>query len=182
MEDIIKENGLKLEDNSTFPDEKEVPGDFLQEGEEITHKEKMYHQVAFVTDGITRYQWNPGHLYLTNKRLCWWYDFDKKLLFDIPSDNLIHVTIQEIQFGNTQVQEKSLIVSYKDKRENKAACFSGNEASLIEWEKVIGAVTREHEEKKSMETCPKCGRKTERENLLENGCSWCGWVSYRKKY
>ena len=178
IEDIIKTKELKLEDNLTLPD-KEILGDFLQTDEVVTHTGKMWFRMSFVADGSTHYQWKPGHLYLTDKRLCWWYDFEKKLLFDIPSDKFVHITVQDAQLGNVPVQEKSLVVLYKEDSENKVVCFSCNETSLREWEKVLGELTKEQEIKKSTETCPRCGRKADRESLLENGCLRCGWISNR---
>lgn len=179
IENIIKTKELSLDDNPVFPDKKEVLGDFLQPGEEVTHSGKMWHQVSFMAGGSTHSQWKPGHLYLTDKRLCWWYDFEKKLVFEVSSDVLIHVTVQDIRLGNVPVQEKSLIVLYKEGRENKVACFSGNETSLREWEKIIGELTSEFEVEKRTEACPRCDRKATREILLQSGCTRCGWVSHR---
>lgn len=179
LEDVIKARGLSLDKNLAFWDKKEVPGNFLQQGEEVYHSGQMWHQVSFLADGSTQYQWKPGHLYLTNKRLCWLYDFEKKLLLEIPSEKLQHVTVQNVQFGSAPVEEKSLIVLYKEGTENKVVCFSFDEVSLREWEKVIGELTKEQEVGRKMETCPRCGRKATREDLLDNGCSRCGWMSHR---
>ncbi len=179
IENVIKTKGLILEDNSTFSDNKEVMRDFLQLEEEITHDGKMWYLVPIVTNGSTQHQWKPGHLFLTDKRLCWWYGFDKKMVLDIPSDKLIHVIIQDGSFGEVAIQTKALIISYQEGRKNKVACFSCNETSLQEWEKVIRVLNREEKIEKNIETCPRCGRKEARESLLEKGCSRCGWESYR---
>ena len=181
LEEIIRNKKLVMEDNPTFPDKKEVLGDFLKPEEEVTHTGKMWYQVSFAAVGSTQYQWKPGHLYLTDQRLCWWYDFDKKLVFNVSLDTLLHVTIQDVQFGGTQAREKALIVLYKEGKESKAASFYCNEASLWEWEKVIGELIKEQEAEKNTETCPRCGRKAISESLLEHGCSRCGWVSHRIK-
>lgn len=29
----------------------------------------------------------------------------------------------------------------------------------------------------NVETCPQCQKKVEKEELLEGGCPWCGWIS-----
>ncbi|TCO77369.1 gas vesicle protein [Marinisporobacter balticus] len=181
IENIIGTKGICLEDNSIFPDKKELLGDFLQPEEEITHEGKMWYLMPLVTNQSTNYQWKPGHLYLTNKRLCWWYDFEKRMVCDIPPDKLVHVTVQGGGFGSVLVGEKSLMVLYREERENKAVCFSGEETSLREWEKIIRELTIEQSVGKNIETCPKCGRKASRESLIEKGCSRCGWVSYRIK-
>ena len=31
------------------------------------------------------------------------------------------------------------------------------------------------------EPCPQCGKRSAQEELLSDGCSWCGWVSARAK-
>lgn len=181
LENVIKEKGLSLEDIPTLPDKKEVCGDFLYPEEELIDEGKMWYLMPLVANGSTDYQWKPGHLYLTDNRLCFWYDFDKKLVFDIPSEMFIHVSIEGSGFGSSLVGEKSLFVLYRNENENKIACFSGDEASLQKWEKVIGERTREQEDPQSTETCPRCGKKTDRESLLKKGCSRCGWVSHRKE-
>lgn len=181
LEDIIQTKGLSLEENPAFPTENEVMGDFLQTEEEVTHSSKMWYRFSYIMDGTTHYQWKPGHLYLTNQRLCWWYDFDKKLLFDIPADTMMHAAVQDVQFGSAPVEEKSLVILYKEENETQVACFSDTEESLREWDKVIGErmEEKEKESEKNMETCPICGRKAKRESLLEYGCSRCGWMSHR---
>ena len=181
IEDIMLTNKLSLEENPAFPDRKEMPGNFLDTGEAVINSGKMWYQMPFVSDGNIHYVWKPGHLYLTDKRLCWWYDFEKKLSFSISSDLILHVTVQDVQFGTAPVLEKSLIILYKEGMENKIVCFYENETTLHEWEKVICELIKEHEAVKNSETCPRCGRKSLKESLLENGCSRCGWVSYRFK-
>ncbi|MCY6354422.1 gas vesicle protein [Clostridium sp. ZS2-4] len=179
IENIMKKEGFSLEENSTVPDKKDESLTFLQPEEDIAYEGKMWYLMDLKVDGNTNYQWKPGHLYLTDKRLCWWYDFDKKLVCDIPADSLINVVIEGSGFGNSLVGEKSLIILYRDGTENKVVCFSGDETSLKEWEKVIGEYTKEQENEKNTDTCPNCGRRASRESLLEKGCSRCGWMSYR---
>ncbi|PXV85965.1 gas vesicle protein GvpA/GvpJ/GvpM family [Lachnotalea glycerini] len=183
IEDIMITKGLSLEENPIFPVEKEVLGEFLQPEEEVTHSSKMWFRYSYIMDGTTHYQWKPGHLYLTDQRLCWWYDFDKKLLFDISTDTLVHIAVQDVQFGSAPVEEKSLVLMYKEDQNNQAVCFSDNQESLIEWEKVIGEqiINKENENEKNMETCPLCGKKEKRESLLSYGCSRCGWMSHREQ-
>jgi len=31
------------------------------------------------------------------------------------------------------------------------------------------------------EVCPQCGKKVDKEELLADGCPWCGWVSAKAK-
>lgn len=183
MEDAISTKGLTLDENAVFPVESEVPGDFLEPEEVLTHKSGMWYRLAYIAEGTTHYEWKPGHLYLTNKRLCWWYDFDKKLLFDIQADKIIHAAVQDVQFGSAPVQEKSLVIVYKNETENQVVCFSDKRESLQDWEKVFGELIEENDKKgiKNMEPCPVCGRLADRESLLTNGCLRCGWMSHRRK-
>lgn len=181
IENIIKTKGISLKDNLVFSDKKEVPGDFLKPEEEITHEGKLWYLMPLMTNKSTSYQWKPGHLYLTDKSLYWWYDFDKKLGVNIPIDKIMHVSLKDGSFGNVAIRTKALIVLYKDGKENKVVSFSGEETILEDWKKSIGKFIKENEDSKSTETCPRCGRKADRESLLENGCSRCGWISCRVK-
>jgi hypothetical protein len=181
MEDIMTAKGLSLVEDPVFPVENVAWGDFLKPEEEITHSSKMWYRYTYIMDGTVHYQWKPGHLYLTNQRLCWWYDFDKKLLFDISADWMMHITVQDVQFGSAPVEEKSLVLMYQEKEENQVVCFSDNEESLREWERIIGKriQDKENESEKNKETCPICGKQEDRETLLSYGCSRCGWMSHR---
>ena len=66
----------------------------------------MWYLLPIVTNAGTNNQWKPGHLYITDKRLCWWYDFDKKLLLDIPTDKIMHVTVEKSRSDPAQKNEK----------------------------------------------------------------------------
>lgn len=101
------------------------------------------------------------------------------MLVDIPSDKLVHVTIEGNAIGNSLVGEKSLIVMYREEYVNNVVCFSGNDALLKKWEKIIIEYIRSHEITAVLETCPICGKQADRERLLKKGCSRCGWVSHK---
>jgi hypothetical protein len=183
MEEIIMKSGFSLEENADFPVENEGSQDFLQSEEIVTHRSAMWYRFSYNMDAETDCQWKPGHLYLTNKRLCWWYDFDKKLLFDIPINEIMHAAVQDVQFKSARIGEKSLVILYKDEMKTQVGCFSDKEKYLQDWEKIIGEVIVENEKEsnKNMEQCPVCSRLTDRESLLRNGCSRCGWMSHREK-
>ncbi|WP_162300543.1 gas vesicle protein GvpJ [Anaerosacchariphilus polymeriproducens] len=183
MENIITTKGISLEDNLVFPVDDEVLGEFMKADEKVTHSGKMWYRYSYIMEGTTHYQWKPGQLYLTDQRLCWWCDFDKKLLFEISTDAMVHIAVQDVQFGTAPIEEKSLVLLYKDGQDNQVVCFSDNEESLREWEKVIKEQIgdSEKESEKNMETCPICGKKEKRETLLSYGCSRCGWMSHRKQ-
>ena len=44
---------------------------------------------------------------------------------------------------------------------------SGTNLNTDTWKKMIPAA----------ETCPQCQKKVAKEELLEEGCPWCGWIS-----
>ena len=46
---------------------------------------------------------------------------------------------------------------------------SGTNINTETWKKLNSAV----------ETCPQCQKKVEKEELLEEGCPWCGWISIK---
>ena len=179
LEGIMKDKGLGLDDNPSFPEGREAPGDFLYLGEEALNSGKMWYQMPFDSGGSVRYVWKPGRLYLTDRRLCWWYDFEKKLAFSVSVGDIVHVVIQDVQFGSAPVQEKALVIMYREGAENKIVCFYENEKILREWEKAVRESSSEKQEARDTEACPRCGRKAAKAALLENGCSRCGWVSYR---
>jgi len=179
VEGILRKKELSLEGNPDFSEKREVPGDFLAPGEEVVNSGKMWYQMPFESGGGVRYVWKPGHLYLTDRRLCWWYDFEKRPVFSVSTDDILHVVIQDVQFGSASVWEKALIIMYREEFENKVVCFYDKEKALHEWEKAVREAAPGNAEGKNTDTCPRCGKKAAKAGLLENGCSRCGWVSYR---
>jgi len=206
IEERLKIRGITLEENPAFPVLDEVVTTFLHPGEEITHTGRMWHLMSLpapggVTSCLPRKEgkkqfvhrcretacqvmsegWKPGHLYLTDQRLCWWYDFDGRLAFQTPLDNIMHVMVERRALGGMRKQREALLVLYRDGQESKVACFSGDETSLRGWEKAIGERLRDLQAGRGTETCPRCGRRAPVEELLEEGCPRCGWVSPRLK-
>jgi ssDNA-binding Zn-finger/Zn-ribbon topoisomerase 1 len=185
--DRLKENivqnleakGITLETNTVIPEFEEAPLDFLTEGEEVTHRgEKVWYLVP--ASGIQQETWKPGHLYLTNKRLCWWYDFEKKLVFDVPVDKI---------FGaNTGMRKTSVISSTKEKTLDITYCFNSakwnasfsGEKQIDEWEEALSRIVSDKLSDET-ETCPNCGESAPAKELLEKGCPKCGWVSPKLK-
>jgi len=180
LDNILRVNGIVLEENAVFPQKNGDIKKFLQPGEEIINKSNMWYMMKKENEDKTPPKWKPGHLYFTDSRLCWWYDFDNKLLVDIPVENLRHVTVQK-DGGNSIVGEHPLLILYREENENKVVSFSGDETSVRQWEKVISEYIKDQEDKKNKETCPKCGKTMSKEMLLQDGCSRCGWMSYRVK-
>jgi len=179
IEQNLKVKGIFLKENYVLPEFEEELTNFLTEGEKVTHREKKVWYLL-PAQGILKETWRPGHLYLTNKRrLCWWNDFERKLVFDLPLDRIISVTAE---MRNTSKfdgnQEKVLDIIYQSNSIRRIASFSGKK--INEWVQVLrGIISNQRDEE--TETCPECGKPAPRKELLEKGCTSCGWISPRIK-
>jgi len=174
IEQSLKAMGLSVEENPVLPKFEEGPIDFLMEGEKVTHREKkIWHLVS--AQGILGETWRPGHLYLTNKRLCWLYDFDKKLVFETPLHKIVGIN-SEIRktSGLDNNKEKILDIIYHVNSTKRVASFSGKQ--INEWVQVLRGIVSD-QKGGEIETCPQCGKDASLKELLEKGCTGCGWVS-----
>jgi len=125
-----------LEESQVIPEFEEGPIDFLTEGEEVSYRGKNVWYLM-PAEGIQHETWRPGHLYLTNKRFCWWYDFEKRLIFDIPVDRITNVKNGMIKTsGLDSKKEKVLDVSYGFNSSESTASFSGG-GKIDEWEEAL---------------------------------------------
>ena len=176
----MKELRLELEETPTMPTVEEDAAKFLTPGEGVTHCGRMWHLMTLPSPGrILSDEWKPGHLYLTNKRLCWYYDFDGKIAWETPRETLVHATTQLKDLGGMLKEKQVLNVLHKASSGNKVACFSGIPVEMRDWEDALLAVVRQRSEPlpEDWESCPQCGEKAPRERLLKEGCSVCGWIS-----
>ena len=122
---------------------------------------------------IQQETWRPGHLYLTNKRLCWWYDFDKKMVFDVPVDIIVSVgTRMRKTSGLDSKKEKVLDVAYRFNSAKIIASFSGVR-QIDEWAEALNEIVSGKISEET-ETCPQCGKPAPAKELLEEGCQSCG--------
>lgn len=179
IEQRMKALGLYLEENPVLPElEDEQIAGLLMEEEEVIHQgKKVWYLVP--KEGIQQETWRPGHLYLTNKRLCWWYDFDKRIVFDVPLNRIVSVhTEMRKTSGLDSNKEKVLDIIYRINSAKKAASFSGNQVD--EWAEELNRIVSGKAEEET-ETCPQCGKPAWAKKLLEEGCPSCGWVSPRLK-
>jgi len=179
IEQQIVSMGLYLEDNPVLPEfEDELIAGLLAAEESVACRgKKVWYLVP--AEGIQQETWRPGHLYLTNKRLCWWHDFDKKMVFDVSIDRIINVSSEMRKVsGLDSKKERVLDIIYQVNSTKKAASFAGKE--MDEWEKVLkGSILTPSPEGAvvEMETCPQCGKEAPVSELLEKGCPYCNWVS-----
>lgn len=181
IEQSLKAMEHSLEENQVISDfEKESLG-FLGEGEKVVSRGKMWHLMK--GDGILGNSWKFGSLCLSNKRLYWLYDFEHKIAFQIPIEEISASVKERRDFSSGLKKRDVLDVIYKDNGTKAVASFSGKE--IDEWEKVLNRfmVKGKQIEQEEKETCPQCGNHAPAKELLEKGCSGCGWVSprHRKK-
>jgi len=135
--------------------------------DEITAEAKMWYRVP--ASGIMGETWRPGRLYLTNKRLFWRCDGDRKILFEVPLTEMRGATVKTRDLGGLIKERPVLCLSYGSPPGAKTALFAGDD--LTEWEKAINHIGGE------IESCPRCHRPAPSKRLLERGCPDCGWVS-----
>ncbi len=182
IEKRMVELRLELESNPTIPPVDEGAGRFLTPGEGVTHYSRMWHLVTLPsTGGTTRDGWKPGHLYLTNKRMYWYHDFDGNAAWETPRDSLVHATTRLNNLQGILGEKQVLNVLYKTESGNRVACFCGVPVDMQDWEDALADVIRQRSEPvpEDWEPCPQCGEKAPRQRLVKEGCSVCGWVSPR---
>jgi len=183
VEDGMSDLGLTTREIPAPPVFDESAARFLDEGEEVIYRGKMWHMMELPVPGAnTMDRWRAGHLYITNRRLCWWYDFDEKALFEVPLESITAVAAEIRQLGPMLKKNRVLDVIYETEQGKRVACFSGDE--LPQREKALKEIVAQQgvsTNVEDMDTCPQCGKEAPVRELLERGCSGCGWVSPRLK-
>ena len=180
IEQRIKDMGLYLEENPVLPEleDEQITGSLMEE-ERVIHRGKKVWYLA-PKEGIQQETWRPGHLYLTNKRLFWWYDFDKRIVFDVPVNRIVSVNAEMRKTsGLTSKKGKVLDVAYRFNSAKTIASFSG-EGQIDEWAEALNRIVSGKISEET-ETCPQCDKPAAAKELLEKGCQSCGWVSPRLK-
>jgi len=182
IEQRIKDMGSYLEENPVLPElEDEQIAGLLMEEERVIHRGKKVWYLA-PAEGIQQETWRPGHLYLTNKRLFWWYDFDRKMVFDVSIDRIVNVSSEMRKVsGLDSKKERVLDIIYGVDSTQRTASFAGKE--IDEWAQALNGVVSARSAEvlgPEMETCPQCGMAALIKDLLKEGCTSCGWVSPAK--
>lgn len=158
LEAKLGERGCRFENEfDTSPLDGPAAG-ITAEGERVTHHSRMWRR----PEGSK--SWKAGHLYLTNRRLCWWEAFRQELALDIAVDKITAATVE------THPQGRILDVIHENGQGRAVACFIGKE--LWAWQSALRAVVEGRQE---IESCPGCGQEDRGFEFLPEGCCACGW-------
>lgn len=176
IEKQAKEMGLTLEKAPSLEEVEDRAVDLLEDGEKITHRSRMWYLVK--DKSVLGDMWKPGHLYFTNKRLCWWYESEHRLLFEVPIGKINASVVEVRDLSKVLTHKQVFDVIYTNNGSKKVASFSGKETK--EWQAALNKVivrqsSGKIEEEK--ETCPRCKKQALVSELLKRGCLNCGWVS-----
>jgi len=178
LERLVEEAGVTLDRALSAEGFDETTSSFLMEGEQVSCQGKMWYLMP--KSGIMVETWRRGHLYLTNTRLCWWNDFDKRIVFQVPVDKISGSTVAIKNISPVLRGEEVLDLIYGCNGSKMIASFSGKSAE--DWKKSLNELVASQgqaPEDREKETCPQCGSRASAKELLQKGCAKCGWVSPR---
>ena len=180
LENRMEEAGLILQEVPEALLVEERSAEFLADGEQVICTGKMWYLMD--KEGITDDTWRPGHLYLTDKRVCWYYDLARKIGIEIPV-NAIKGSVMETRARNEVAsKERVMDILYAVNGTRRVATFSGG--LLEEWNQALNKIITgqgESQGEEETETCPQCGRTALLKELLAEGCAGCGWTSPAKR-
>lgn len=179
LEHLIEKAGITLDKELPREVLDERGPNFLMGGEKIFCKGKMWHLVH--EGGIIGETWKPGYLYLTNKRLVWWYEFEGKVRFQTPIEKISAAVKERRDLSTVLKDQEVLDVIYSTNGTKAVASFSPKKEA-DEWEEALNKViVKGSQAEEEKEECPQCGNSAPVKELLEEGCSKCGWVSPRQR-
>lgn len=154
----------------------------LADGEEVTHKGKLWHLCEDNAAGsILNTTWRPGELYVTNRRLRWWYQTESKFLLDIPIESICTCYEDQKHAGLVAHDSPVLDLVYEQDSVKRVASFAGKkvEGWLAAIESVVSQYGKPSLQEKG--SCPECSKLSDIEVLLDDGCPHCGWMSARMR-
>jgi hypothetical protein len=79
-------------------------------------------------------------LYLTSQRLVWWYNFDGRVVFEVPVDKVLGVEVKRKDVGSMLKNKPVLDLVYRSGAGNEVASFSDAVEELNEWRRIISEV------------------------------------------
>jgi hypothetical protein len=138
----------------------------LMVGETIKGESKMWRQVPQLR--ILGDTWRPGRLYLTECRLIWWCDTDRRVQLEVPVERLAGADVESMDLGGLIGERPVLTLRYRSGHGLETALLTGD--GLWEWKRAIEALA------KGTEACSRCGGLAPSERLLEQGCPGCDWT------
>ena len=124
---------LSLQDERT--------ANFLREGEEVVCQGETWHLVISQAQGIaTSQNWKHGHLYLTSRRLCWWHDFEGRLIFEVPLEHIVAsiLVTNGRKAAPTNNRKGVLDVIYQGEHGKEVSSFSGDH--LTGWKRELNRI------------------------------------------
>jgi hypothetical protein len=124
---------LSLQDERT--------ANFLREGEEVVCQGETWHLVISQAQGIaTSQNWKHGHLYLTSRRLCWWHDFEGRLIFEVPLEHIVAsiLVTNGRKAAPTNNRKGVLDVIYQGEHGKEVSSFSGDH--LTSWKSELNRI------------------------------------------
>jgi len=136
IEKRMKALGLVLEKDRAFPIAEKMAESFLTGGERIVCREKIWHLME--AEGVVENTWKPGQLYLTDRRLCWWHDFNRKIVIEIPVENLVASAVETRNLSGFLKKKKVMDVLYSVNGARKTVSFLGN--TLEEWDRILDTI------------------------------------------
>jgi hypothetical protein len=130
--------GLELDETISIPVLDEIAEQFLSSEEQVLYSGKISHLVAESgAENTIKCIWKVGHLYLTSRRLAWWYDFGGKIAFEVNTNKILDIVIKGKDRGDILKNESVLELIYDNNGKNLAISFSGTVEEMDEWQKKI---------------------------------------------
>jgi len=169
----------RVEAGEPVPPEHQPP--FLSVGEAVTHCGETWHLVGHDRAGGSGFDWRRGVLYLTNMRLVWLDGAGGSTGCDVALDCLAEATINSGEEVGPCGGREALAVVVRSEGRDHRLLFAAEMEALGDW---LSAATAAIELQRAplpdgWETCPRCRYAAPGDELLNVGCSLCGWASPR---
>jgi len=136
LEKRMEEAGLALQEDSEVLFVEGNAAEFLADGEQVICRGKMW--CLMDKEGITDDTWRPGHLYLTDKRVCWYYDLARRVGVEIPVSGIKGSVMETRARNEVTSKEKVMDILYASNGTRRVATFSGS--LLEEWNEILNKI------------------------------------------